>query len=54
MNLSENTKKELREIIIAEFGDRGFEFSDEEIEKLGVLFLELTAVSLKRKFLNDS
>ncbi len=54
MRLTEKTKKELKKILFAEFGDKDLEFSEEEVENLGILFLELAAISLKRKFFNDS
>lgn len=45
MILSENAKKELREILI----EKGITLDDEELEKCGVFYLTLVANSLKIK-----
>ena len=55
MELSEKAKAELREILVKEIGaDRANGFSDEELNKVGLLFLNILAESLKMKVANPN
>lgn len=48
MKLSEKAKVDLRKILIKEVGEeRANDFSDEEVNNLGLLFLNILAEDLK-------
>ncbi len=50
MQLSNKAKADLRKVLVKEIGaDRADSFSDEELNKIGVLFLTILGESLKMK-----
>lgn len=49
MQLSDQAKKELRRILKKELGDLVEQFSDRDIELLGIRLLGMTSTVLKRK-----
>lgn len=53
MKLSEKAKVDLRKVLVKEAGEeRVNSFSDEELNKLGLLFLNVLAEGLKMKIAN--
>lgn len=50
--LTKTSIRELREILNNQFGDLSANFTDDLIEDLGITFLNLTAISLKRRLKN--
>lgn len=48
-NLSSQSIKELKAILVKEAGNSILELNDEEINELGLLFLEVYAFGLKRR-----
>lgn len=50
MELSKKAKDDLRKVLSREVGEeRANDFSDEEVNKLGLLFLDILAEGLKMK-----
>lgn len=50
MKLSDKAKADLKRVLIKEIGEeRANSFSDEEVNKLGLLFLNILAEGLKMK-----
>lgn len=50
MELSDKAKAELRKVLIKDIGEeKANDFSDEELNKLGLLFLNILAENLKMK-----
>lgn len=53
MELSRNAKADLRIVLVKEVGEeRASDFSDEEVNKLGLLLLNILAEGLKMKVTN--
>jgi len=49
MNLTDEARKELRDILVRDFGGKAQDLSDSEVDDLGFRLLKLTAIAMKRK-----
>lgn len=48
MNLTDMARKELREVLVHDFGENARSLSEAEVDELGFRLLKLTAIALKR------
>jgi hypothetical protein len=48
MNLTDVARKELRDVLVRDFGEKARCLSDLEVDDLGLRLLKLTATALKR------
>jgi len=49
MQLNQQAKKKLKEILIKDLGENAECFSDEELNQIGLKLLQITALILKHK-----
>ena len=48
MNLTDVARKELRDVLVRDFGEKARRLSNSEVDELGFRLLKLTAIALKR------